>query len=41
MGTRLVPALIACLMCGSVIGGSQPRAPGGAGFIRLTPDEIR
>ena len=40
MHKRLVLALIAFLMCGSVLGDSDSGAASGANFVRLTPDQI-
>jgi quercetin dioxygenase-like cupin family protein len=40
MHKRLVLLLIASAVCGSVLGDSEPKAAGAAGFVRLTPDQI-
>ena len=40
MNGRLALALGGCLMCGIVLGDSDPGATSGASFVRLTPEEI-
>jgi quercetin dioxygenase-like cupin family protein len=40
MRTRLAAAVVAGLMCGSVLGDSDSGAANGANFVRLTPDQI-
>ena len=40
MRTRLAPAVVAVLVCGSVLGDSDSGAASGANFVRLTPDQI-
>lgn len=41
MRTRFPAALVACLLCAGVLGGtSDVKAPQDAGFVRLTPEEV-
>ena len=40
MRTRLAAAVVAGLMCWSVLGDSDSGATSGADFVRLTPDQI-
>ena len=40
MHKRLVLALLAFLICGSVLGDSDPAAASGPNFVRLAPDQI-
>ena len=42
MRIRLLPAVAACLMCGTVAGGASDETPArGADFVRLTPEQVR